>query len=138
MSRPTILNIEDDSNDVVLLEHAFRQAGLLVHLQTVTDGEQAVAYLRGTGKFADREQFPLPQLVLLDLKVPRLSGFDVLRWIRSEEQFRRLPVVVLSACSHEADIQRCYELGANSYLFKPVGFEPLVELVKTLHHYWFE
>jgi DNA-binding response OmpR family regulator len=78
----------------------------------------------------------MPRLVLLDLKMPRLSGFDVLSWLRGEESFRELPVVILTSSSHESDIKRAYDLGAHSYLVKPVGFDALVELAKSLHVYW--
>ena len=138
MARATILQVEDDSNDVLLMEHACRQAGVPVDLQAVGDADQALAYLRGVGHFANREQFPLPQLILLDLRLPRRSGLEVLEWMRRNERFRRLPVVVLSSSTHGMDLQRSYDLGANSYLVKPVGFEPLVEVVKALYHYWVE
>ena len=128
----TILHVEDDPNDTLLLEHACRKAGMIFNLQAVSDGDQAMAYLRGTSAFSDRDKHPMPKLILLDLKMPRVSGFDVLAWLRSEDAFRQLPVVVLTSSNHDADIKRAYDLGAKSYLVKPVGFEALVELVKTL------
>jgi CheY-like chemotaxis protein len=128
----TILHVEDDPNDMLLFEHACRKAGMVFDLQAVSDGDQAIAYLRGSNGFSDRMKHPIPKLILLDLKMPRVSGFDVLAWLRSDESFRRLPVVVLTSSNHDADIKRAYDLGARSYLVKPVGFEALVELVKTL------
>ena len=128
----TILHVEDDPNDTLLLEHACKKAGLVFDLQAVSDGDQAIAYLRGMNDFSDRSKYPLPKLILLDLKMPRLSGFDVLAWLRSDEGFRGVPVVVLTSSNHDADVKRAYALGAKSYLVKPVGFEALVELVKTL------
>jgi len=128
----TILHVEDDPNDTLLLEHACRKAGIICDLQAVSDGDQAMAYLRGTNAFTDRTKHPMPKLILLDLKMPRVSGFDVLAWLRSEEALKGLPVVVLSSSNHDADIKRAYDLGAKSYLVKPVGFEALVELLKTL------
>jgi CheY-like chemotaxis protein len=128
----TILHVEDDTNDTLLLEHAFKKAGLVFDLQAVSDGDQAIAYLRGVNDFSDRDKHPLPKLILLDLKMPRLSGFDVLTWLRSDEGLRCVPVVVLTSSNHDADVKRAYALGAKSYLVKPVGFEALVELVKTL------
>lgn len=101
-------------------------------LQAVSDGDQAIAYLRGVNDFCDRKKYPVPQLILLDLKMPRVSGFDVLAWLRSDDKFKQLPVVVLTSSNHDADVKRAYDLGAKSYLVKPVGFEALVELVKTL------
>lgn len=128
----TILHVEDDPNDTLLLEHACRKAGMIFDLQAVSDGDQAIAYLQGVNDFSDRNKHPLPKLILLDLKMPRLSGFDVLTWLRSEEGLRAVPVVVLTSSNHDADVKRAYALGAKSYLVKPVGFEALVELVKTL------
>ncbi len=128
----TILHVEDDPNDTLLLEHACRQAGIVFDLQAVNDGDQAMDYLRGANAFSDRKKHPMPKLILLDLKMPRVSGFDVLAWLRADAAFRQLPVVVLTSSNHDADIKRAYDLGAKSYLVKPVGFEALVELVKTL------
>lgn len=128
----TILHVEDDPNDTLLLEHACRKAGIVFDLQAVSDGDMAMAYLRGTDTFSDRKRHPMPQLILLDLKMPRVSGFDVLAWLRTEETLKQLPVVVLTSSNHDADIKRAYDLGAKSYLVKPVGFEALVDLVRTL------
>lgn len=128
----TILHVEDDPNDTLLFQHACRKAGMTFELQAVSDGDQAIAYLRGANDFCDRKKFPVPQLILLDLKMPRVSGFDVLAWLRADDQFKGLPVVVLTSSNHDADVKRAYDLGAKSYLVKPVGFEALVELVKTL------
>lgn len=132
----TILHVEDDSNDALLFQHACQKAGLACQVQYAGDGDEALSYLQGAGKFSNREQFPLPCLVLLDLKMPRVNGFEVLTWLRTEERFRRVPVVVLSSSNHEADINRAYEAGANSFLVKPVDFNSLVELVRRIHDYW--
>src|ERR1051325_8315638 len=131
-----ILHVEDDPNDALLFQHACRKAGVSFDLQAVSDGDEAIAYLRGTESFSDRQKHPMPELVLLDLKMPRLSGFDVLAWLRGNTPFDKLPVIVLTSSNHEADIKRAYDLGANSYLVKPVGFEALVEVAKTIHDYW--
>jgi len=128
----TILHVEDDPNDTLLFEHACRKAGVVFDLQAVSDGDQAIAYLRGAEDFSDRGKHPLPKLILLDLKMPRVSGFDVLAWLRSETSLNKVPVVVLTSSNHDADVKRAYDLGARSYLIKPVGFEALVEMVKTL------
>src|SRR5437588_8590838 len=106
MGPTTILHVEDDPNDVLLFQHACRKAGAAMHLESVTDGEDALAYLRGANHFGNREQHPLPSLVLLDLKMGRLNGFEVLAWMRNEEKFRRVPVVVLSSSNHDADVKR--------------------------------
>jgi CheY-like chemotaxis protein len=128
----TVLHVEDDPNDTLLLEHACRKAGVIFDLQAVSDGDQAIAYLSGLNDFSDRGKHPLPDLILLDLKMPRVSGFDVLNWLQSETSLRGVPVVVLTSSNHDADVKRAYDLGAKSYLVKPVGFEALVELVRTL------
>ena len=133
---PTILHVEDDTNDVLLLEHACRKVGVNCNIQRVADGDEAIAYLEGTDRFADRKQFPLPQVILLDLKMPRLSGFDVLTWRRANEKFRSVPVIVLSSSNHDVDLKRAYELGVNSYVMKPVSFDSLCEIIKTIHDYW--
>jgi CheY-like chemotaxis protein len=131
-----ILLVEDDPNDVLLIRRAFTKARILNQIQTVSDGDQAVAYLNGDGPFADRNAHPLPVLVLLDLKLPRRSGLEVLEWVRAQEGLKRLPIVVLTSSKEAADVNRAYDLGANSYLVKPVGFDTLLELVKSLEVYW--
>ena len=136
MSQPTILHVEDDPNDVLLLEHAHRKAGIQCNIQRVADGDEAISYLEGKDRFADRQQFPLPQVILLDLKMPRLNGFDVLSWRRKNDKFKSVPVIVLSSSNHDVDLKRAYELGVNSYLIKPVSFDALVEIVRVVHDYW--
>jgi CheY-like chemotaxis protein len=133
---PIILHADDDPNDLLLFKHACRSAGCPFVLESVTDGELAVAYLSGVNAYADRARYPLPSLILLDLKMPRRTGFEVLEWIRRQPALKRLPVVVLTSSKHEADINWTYEHGVNSYLVKPVGFEALVEMVKAIHNYW--
>ena len=134
--RGTVLFVEDDPNDVALTQRAFEQAGFVNPLHVVADGEQAIGYLAGEGRYADRARYPLPILILLDLKLPRVSGFEVLTWLREAPGVRRLPVVVLTSSGQSPDISRAYDVGANSYLVKPVGFERLQELVRTLGLYW--
>ncbi len=132
----TILLVEDDPNDVLLLQRAFRQANVAPSIHVEGDGEQGVAYLAGQGPYADRVRHPLPMLLLLDLKLPRLSGFEVLAWLRQQPGLRRLPVVILTSSAQLADISRAYDLGANSYLVKPVAFDALRDTVNTLSRYW--
>src|ERR1700722_6374249 len=98
----TILHVEDDPNDTLLFQHACRKAGVFFDLQAVSDGDQAMAYLRGANDFSDRAKHPMPQLILLDLKMPRVSGFDVLAWLRTDDSFKELPVVVLTSSNHDA------------------------------------
>jgi CheY-like chemotaxis protein len=132
-----VLLVEDDPDDVLLTELAFEETRFPSPLRVVRDGEEAVAYLGGTGGFADRARFPLPALVLLDLKLPRRSGFEVLAWIRAHPVLRRLPVVVLTSSRETSDVDRAYGLGASSYIVKPVAHEALLECARTLERYWF-
>jgi CheY-like chemotaxis protein len=132
----TVLHVEDDPNDVLLMQRAFRKAETNAILHAVSDGDRAVAYLSGADEFADRERYPMPNLVLLDLKMPRKSGMEVLAWIRSQPSLKRLVVVVFTSSKHDEDVNKAYDIGANSYMVKPVGFDSLVELCKTLSHYW--
>jgi CheY-like chemotaxis protein len=136
MNPITILQVDDDNNDIVLFRHACERAGVSFDVQSVEDGDRAISYLSGADQFANRQQYPLPRLMLLDLKMPRLNGFDVLAWVRDHQQFSAMPVVVLSSSNHDADVKRAYDLGANSYLVKPVGFDALVQIVKSLNQYW--
>jgi CheY-like chemotaxis protein len=133
-----ILLVEDDPNDVLLIKRAFQKAGLGHVLKAVSDGDQAIEYLSGGGAYSDREKYPLPFLVLLDLKMPGTDGFEVLKWVRAETQLRRLLVVVLTSSNLQADVDRAYELGANSYLVKPVEFTEMVNLVHRFEVYWTE
>ena len=129
----SILLVEDDHNDVLLIKRAFQKVNIANPIIVVNDGEQAISYLAGREPYVDRN---LPILVLLDLKLPRKSGHEVLEWLRKQPNIKRLPVVVLTASSESSDVNLAYDLGANSYLVKPVTFDSLVEMVKTLNLYW--
>jgi CheY-like chemotaxis protein len=131
-----ILLVEDEENDIILLQRAFRRAGMANAVQVVRHGDDAVAYLAGTGEFGDRELHPFPVLMLLDLKLPRRTGLEVLQWVKERAGLKRMPIVVLTSSKNDDDINRAYELGANSYVVKPVSFETLLELVKSLGLYW--
>ena len=131
-----ILLVEDNPSDVLLLQRAFRKANVTVPLQAVGDGEAAVSYLSGQEPYGDRIHHPLPVLILLDLKLPRKSGAEVLEWLRQQPILNRLPVVVLTSSKEYADINRVYDLGANAYMVKPVAFDNLVDIVKTLNMHW--
>jgi CheY-like chemotaxis protein len=132
----TVLLVEDNPDDVLLIQRAFRKAGIVAPLQTVTDGEMAMAYLEGSGAYVDRQRYPLPVLVLLDWKLPRKNGLEVLGWIRARADLKEMPVVVLTSSREPADIRAAYGAGANSYLLKPVDFAKLLELVQGLGLYW--
>jgi CheY-like chemotaxis protein len=135
-AEPLTLLAEDDDNDVYFFQRALEQAQIVHPLRRVTDGEEAIEYLRGEGKYANRDEFPLPTVLLLDLKMPRRNGFEVIEWVRSQPLLRRLPIVVLSSSRADPDVARAYDLGANTYLVKPVKFDHLVELVRLLDSYW--
>ena len=136
IERYTILLVEDDPNDIILIKRAFSKASVVNPIQVVEDGQEAIAYLTGEGEYSNREKYPLPILMLLDLKLPRKSGHEVLEWLRSQPGLRRLTVVVLTASQQINDINRAYDLGANSYLVKPVTFDGLMDMVKTINFYW--
>jgi DNA-binding response OmpR family regulator len=133
----TILLVEDNEDDADLIAYAFGKAGVENPLVRVGDGDAAVQYLGGTGDYADRRRHPLPALVLLDLKLPRRSGFEVLKTVRGEEgPARHVPIVVLTSSDQTPDVERAYDLGANSYLVKPVNRDALLAMVRALDAYW--
>ncbi len=133
-----ILLAEDDEDHVLLIRRALQQAGLLNPLFVVSNGEEAINYLAGIGRYSNREEFPLPALLLLDLKMPRKNGFEVLEWIRSHPTMRALRVIVLTTSSDLRDVNRAYQLGANSLLVKPDDFNQVVMLLKALQEFWIE
>ena len=132
----TILLVEDDPNDVLLMQRAFRKVNLTHPLHVARDGQEAIEYLSHQGKFADVTRYPAPTLMLLDLKMPRKNGFETLEWLRQQPILKRTVVIVLTSSSERADINRAYDLGANSYLVKPGDFQTLVSLVNSLANYW--
>ncbi len=131
----TILQVEDDPNDVLFLQRALKKAGVNNPVRRVSDGQQAIDYLQGAGPFADRERYPFPSLVLLDLKLPYVMGLEVLRWIRQQIQ-RPLVVLILTASAEKADIAKAYQLGANGFLVKPSEAGKLHEMMKALKDFW--
>ena len=132
----TVLHIDDDPNDAVLLSAAVQKAGVQFLVENVQDGERAMAYLSGVGEYADRQRFPLPALILLDLKMPRADGLEVLKWIRASEEFSATHVLVLSGSELQEDIRQAYATGANSYFVKPIGFEALVNFIRNINAVW--
>lgn len=131
-----ILQVEDDENDVFFLEHAFRTVELNYPLRVAQDGQEAMDYLSGKGRFADRARYPLPRLVLLDLKMPRKNGFEVLEWIRENPEFQFLPVIVFSSSYQPNDIDRAYQLGANAFVVKPSCLETRIDLARCIKSFW--
>jgi CheY-like chemotaxis protein len=135
-SNHNILLIDDEDNDAILIKRALSKAEKHIGFQRVSDGEEGVAYLAGQREFKDRAAHPWPDLVVLDLKMPRKNGFEVLKWIRGHENTKLLPVVVFTSSKEPADINKAYELGANAFMVKPASFEHLIDVMKIIHSYW--
>ena len=136
MSHAAVLYVEDDDNDVVLMRHAWTKVGVLNPLQVVTSGDVARRYLSGIGSYADRAAHPMPCLALIDLKLPMVSGFDLLKWIRSEPAIHTLPIVVLSSSTRDVDVHAAHALRANGYLEKPPHFNGWRQLVAGVNEFW--
>jgi CheY-like chemotaxis protein len=136
LSREIVLVVEDDPNDSLFLQRTFQRFDLTKPLQILPDGEQAIAYLDGRDPFADRELYPLPTLVFLDLKLPGLSGFEVLTWVRQQPRLSRIQIVVLTGSRKSLDVYRAYELGASSYLVKPINPDEIARLTDSLNMPW--
>jgi len=137
-SEAVILLAEDRQDDVLLIRRAFKKAGISNPLHLVRDGEQVMAYLQGQGKFSDRRLHPFPELLLLDLKMPRMDGMEVLAWLKSHPKFRLLRVVVLTSSEDIHDVNKAYQLGANSFLVKPLEFQNYIALARTMARFWLE
>jgi CheY-like chemotaxis protein len=135
-SQATFLVVEDDLDDATLLRRAFTKARMLNPVQFVRTGEEAVAYLKGAGEYTNREEYALPSLILLDLKMPGMSGHDFLVWLRAQREFRAIRVVVLSSSDNMRDVSLAYQLGASSFLIKPADFDRFVEISQAMSGYW--
>lgn len=131
-----VLLVEDNPDDVFFLERALEKSGLGWSLRVVTDGQEALDYLSGSKTFADRAQHPLPDLILLDLKLPYVSGFEVLGWIREQPGLRGLPVVILTSSPEERDQRRAAELGVRAYLLKPPNETMLRAIAEHMQGVW--
>src|SRR5260221_2758040 len=131
-----ILVADDEKNDIFFLRRAFQEAGLNALIIGVPDGEEAEKFLAGEDSFSDRSRFPIPGLLVLDVKMPKRDGFDVLKWLQGRDDLRDLTVVMLSSSSQDSDIQRARELGARDYFVKPSDFDQLTELVQTIAQRW--
>jgi CheY-like chemotaxis protein len=132
----TILIAEDDPNDVILLERALRRNGINNPIQVSRDGEAALSYLQGLGEYANREKHPVPSVLFLDIKMPKKSGLEVLKWLHEHQECKVVPKIVLTSSRQESDVEEAYGLGAHSYIVKPVSFENLVQMIKTAFDYW--
>ena len=130
--KPTILMVDDSDNDLFLLRMAFKKAEFSVPLQEVHDGQEAIAYLKGEGRYSDRVGFPLPAIMFLDLNMPMKNGFEVLEWLRDQPGLKRLTVLVLTASMREEDAERAFDLGANWFAVKPSDIDTLVAMIRSL------
>ena len=128
----TILLADDGEMDIFLMREAFKKAKCSNPLQEVHNGEEAIAYLKGDGPYSDRNKFPLPAVMLLDLNMPKKNGFDVLAWVRAQPMLKRLTIVILTASTRTEDVERAFDLGATSYLVKPGSLEALVAMMRCL------
>ena len=135
-SNYTILLVEDEENDATLVKMAFQKNNIPNPVQWARDGVEAIAYLNGDGVYANRERFPFPEVLILDLKMPRMSGLELLSWIREHPEYRVIPTIMMTSSRQDTDIEKAYNLGANTYMIKPSSFEELAKLVKLAHEYW--
>lgn len=131
-----VLLVEDNENDVVLVRRAFSKSNVVNPLYVVGSGEEALEYLLGNGRYANRAEYPLPELILLDLDLPGIDGFQVLRWLRQQPSLRALRVVVLTASDALPDATLAHQFGANSFLVKPIDFAEFVSVTNAIQGYW--
>ena len=134
---PVYLIAEDDLNTQTIVAHAFKRGGFDFPVYFTSDGKETLDYLRGDGKYRDRDRYPYPAVLLLDYNMPRLNGLGVLQAIRADMALKKLAVIMFSSSIEEPEIERAYALGANSYVEKPVDFGELVHVVSCIHQYWF-
>lgn len=131
-----LLVVEDDENDVLLFQIATRRSGSRHAIHSVPSAAEAIRYLRGEGEFADRVKFPVPNVILADLNMPEMNGFDFLKWLRQHPECTIIPTIIFSSSAMESDIRMAYRLGANSFLSKPSTIDSMVELLRSLFDYW--
>jgi CheY-like chemotaxis protein len=134
--RHVVLYAENDENDAFIMALCWKRVPVPHPLHVVDDGQHAIDYLCGVNGYADREKFPLPTLLLLDLSMPRRNGFDVLEWVRAQPQFEKMPVLIVSSSNQEKDMAAADELGANGYFVKPAGVASFVELIRSWQNRW--
>lgn len=134
---PVVLLVEDDASDVQLIQVAIKRTPGAIHLVRVEDGDMAIDYLAGNPPYGDREQYPLPVTMILDIKLPKRSGLEVLQWLRSQKQaIRLLPTLMLTSSTHRRDVDRAFENGANGYLAKPESIKELASMLGELKSFW--
>src|SRR5438132_3678438 len=132
-----VLLVEDDENDVLVMRMALDKVGLTCPMRVARDGREALDFLSGTGKFADRHEYPLPYLILMDLKLPRVMGLEVLKWLRARPEFDSTIALVLSSSPMPDDIQCAYHLRANAYLVKPAGLDKFQTMAQAIKDFWY-
>ena len=132
----TILLVEDEENDATLVKMAFKKNNILNPVQWAKDGLDAIAYLNGEGVYANRKLYPFPEVLILDVKMPRMSGLELLAWVREHPEFRVIPTIIMTSSRQDPDIEKAYNLGANTYMIKPSSFEELAKMVSLAHDYW--
>jgi CheY-like chemotaxis protein len=135
-SQPTVLVADDDANDVFFLRRAFQKAGVSCPIVDVPDGEKAINYLTGSEGYADRSRYPVPSLLFLDLKMPKVSGFEVLEWLQKHDGLGKIKVVVLSSSNLPSDMQKARSLGAHDYRVKPADIDEMINMVKDIASQW--
>ncbi len=135
-SNYTILLVEDEEGDAMLLRMAFRRNNILNPIQWAQDGLEAMQYLNGEAVYADRKLYPFPEVLILDLKMPRVDGLELLSWLKKHPEFRVIPTIIMTSSRQDPDIEKAYNLGANSYMIKPSSFQELARMVKLIHEYW--
>lgn len=138
MNTGCVLQVEDEDHDVIFLQLAWEAANVKNPVFVARDGLQAIAYLRGDGKFSDRREFPLPALVLLDIRLPYVPGLEVLKWIRSQPALRQLPVIIFTSSNQNSDVEAAYRLGANAYIVKPMLPAERLKIVQCIKKYWLD
>jgi len=131
-AKKTMLLVDDSENDLLLMQLAFQKAEFNADVQVVKDGEEAIAYLQGDSPYNDRVRYPMPTLVLLDLNMPKKTGFEVLSWMRAQPGIRRLPVIILTASMRSGDVEQAFDLNANFFLVKPARVEDLISMMRCL------
>jgi CheY-like chemotaxis protein len=133
-----ILHVEDNEDDQFFLKRAFAAAGIRNTVHFVDDGQQAIDYLSSQGSYVDQQQFPTPCLVILDLKLPKIHGLDVLRWVRAHKEFKSIIVVILSSSPLRNDVDMAYDIGVNSFLVKPLSADQMIHIARLIKEYWLD
>src|SRR5580704_6464304 len=135
-SHYAILLVEDEENDAMLLKMALKRNNILNPIHWVNDGLEAIAYLNGEGAYANHALYPFPEVLIVDLKMPRMNGLELLQWIRDHSNYKVIPTIIMSSSRQDSDIEKAYALGANTYMVKPSSFDELAKMVKLAHEYW--